>query len=180
MIEHAGEGLRAFLNPPRASALTYVEGSQIPLGAVIVAIAAVPDAFVLWLALPHGLWWLALLVDVLEIWGALWLFGLYGTMARSPHLIADGRVRLHNGALQTLEFERSNVAAAASLGSIRRRKLPRKRGDGSAVLALPGVPIVDIRLRNPVRGVNRIFVASDRPEALCALVGPELTPSSSG
>jgi hypothetical protein len=176
VIEHAGEGLRAILDPPRPTAFTYVEGSLVGLIAIVVAVAAVPDAVFFWLLIPHRLSWLALGLDAADIWGALWLFGLYGTMARSPHTLEGERVTLHNGALQSLAFNRNDVAETTSLGVVKRRALPRKRGDGSLVLAFGGVPIVDVRFKIPTNGFTRVFVASDRPEALCAVLRPSSPP----
>ena len=175
MIEHAGVGLRAFLDRSHPSAFTYVESSPIPLLAVLCAVAVIPDGALYWLMMPHALWWLALALDVAEIWTALWLFGLYGAMVRHPHVIESGRVTLHNGSLASIAFDREDVTEATPLGIVKRRRLPRQRGDGSRVLALGGVPVVDVRLKTPVNGVARVFVASDRPDALCA----ELMPSSS-
>ncbi len=175
MIEHAGLGLRAFLNGPHPSACTYVESSPVPIVALLCGIGVIPDGVFYWLMMPHALWWLALALDVVEIWSALWLLGLYGTMVRNQHVIESERVTLYNGSLGSVAFDRGDVAGVTSLGVVKRRKLPRERGDGSKVLALGGVPIVDIRFKAPVNGVTRVFVASDRPDALCA----ELTLSSS-
>ncbi|HVA27472.1 MAG TPA: hypothetical protein VNF68_04795 [Candidatus Baltobacteraceae bacterium] len=168
MIEHAGVGLRAFLDGSQPSAFTYVESSPIPLFALLCGIGVIPDGVFYWLMMPHALWWLALALDVAEIWTALWLLGLYGTMVRNQHAIENERVTLYNGSLGSVAFDRGDVADATSLGIVKRRKLPRERGDGSKVLALGGVPVVDIRFKVPVNGVTRVFVASDRPEALCA------------
>ena len=163
---HIVAGFKGFVNPPRPSCASYVNGSKVAMLAIILTLSIVPDAFLLWLLLPHHLWWLALVLDVLEIWSCGWLFGIYGTMIARPHEIGEKQVVFHNGILKRVQVDRTEVAAARALGSVRRRALPRRRGDGSTVLTLGGVPVVEVELRSG----RKLFVASDAPQALCDLL----------
>lgn len=132
---------------------------------VILTLSIVPDAFLLWLLLPHSLWWLALLFDVLEVWTCIWIFGLYGSMVLHPHELTPERVTFHSG-LNSVQVEPQSIAAARCLGLVRSRDLPRRRGDGSRVLTFGGVPVVEVALTSGIK----LFVASDCPQALCDML----------
>ncbi len=177
LVVSAGAGLRAFITPPQASSRTYVHGSKIGMMASIITLSVVPDAFLIWVLLPHHVWWLALLLDLLDVWACLWLFGLLGTMANRPHEMRGEQIVLRNGILQSVRLDPKHIADVQCLGVVNRRKLPRKRGDRCAVLSFGGVPLVRIALNEPAveyhlfrplpREVLTIFVASDKPESLC-------------
>lgn len=166
MYAHALAGLKGFLNPPRPSYASYVNGSKVPMLAMLLTLSIVPDAFLLWLLLPHRLWWLAIILDVLEVWSCVWLFGFYGTMIARPHEIGEKNAVFYNGILKRVQVDRAEIVAVRALGTPKRRALPRTRGDGSAVLVMGGVPVVEVQLR---RG-ERVFVASDAPHALCGML----------
>lgn len=162
-VADALTGLKAFVSPPRPDMRTYVNGSQCVMLAVIVTIAIVPDGFLFWMLMPRSLWWIVVILGVLEVWTSLWLFALYGSMVARPHEISGERIVLHNGMLGRVELEPKEIAAARSLGVVKRRALPRRRGDGSSVLAFGGVPVVEVELKSG----RKIFVASDAPQVLC-------------
>lgn len=164
VARHIARGVRAFINPPRADAATYVGSSKVALLAVVLSIAVVPDALLLWMVIPHRLWRLDIALNVLDVWACAWAFGLYGTMVARPHELGSERIVFHNGVLGRAEVVRGEIADATALGVVRRRALPRRRGDGSQVLAFGGVPIVNVRLRDG----RSIFVASDVPHQLCS------------
>lgn len=176
VCSHALEGAKAFVNPARSTPYTYANGSKLVMMAVIVALSVVPDAFLFWILLPKQMWWLALLLDLLDIWACLWLFGLFGTMVRRPHEIHENRVVFRNGIFQTVSFNVQDIADVEEIGVVKRYKLPRKRGDGSTVLSFGGVPMLAVRLTQPAlenhaflpapRQVTKIYVASDAPSAL--------------
>lgn len=176
VLAHALVGIRAVINPEKPTAYSYVTGSKlIPLG-VILVLAIIPDAVLLWLLLPQTLWWLALILNALEIWACVWFFGLYGTMVRSPHELSPEKVLFRNGILHSVEIDPRSIGEMRELGIVRRAKLPLNRGDHCAVLAFGGVPLVEISFKvpglecrsgsQPKRNVERLFVASDVPGAL--------------
>lgn len=177
VLTHAVAGMRAFVNPAPATAHSYIHGSKMMIAAIIIALSIVPDAFLFWLVLPARAWWVALSLNVLDVYACLWFFGLYGTMVRRPHEFSREKVLLRNGLCQTVELRPQHIARARPLGIVKRRQLARRRGDGSTVVSLGGVPLVDIVLLQPAierrlffakpRMVTRVFVASDAPEALC-------------
>lgn len=145
---HIVTGLRGVIDPPRVSCATYVNGSKLMMLGIILTLSIVPDAFLLWLLLPHRLWWLAAILDVLEVWGCGWLFGLYGTMIARPHEIDGDRIVFHNGVLTRSEVLRADIAGTRILGVVKRRGF--------------GAPIVELQLREG----KRLLVASDAPAAL--------------
>lgn len=178
ILSHACAGMRAFVNPGRSGMHTYIHGSKIMMCAVIMAASIVPDAALFWLLIPHKYWWSALLLDVLDVWACLWLFGIYGTMAQQPHELSAEKIVLRNGFWEKVEFHPSIVESATVLGVVKRRKLRIPRNGRTAFLSFGGVPLVEVKLQTPAlssrhfskarREVGRIFVASDAAEALCA------------
>ena len=177
ILSHAFAGAKAFVDPRRGTMHSYIQGSKIVIAGVVMAVAVVPDAFFFWLLLPHKLWWLAAVLDVLDVWACFWLFGIYGTMVRRPHEIEAHRVVFRNGIWQRVDVDPRVIRHARVLGVVKRRKLAR-RGDASSVLAFGGVPIVEVVLDAPAREhcyflekpreVRHIFVASDAPDVLCS------------
>lgn len=166
VLRHSYTGVKAFVAPPKPTYGSYVNGSPVGLIGMLLVLGVVPDAFLRWVFLPSLAWPLALLIGALELWASLWIFGLYGTMAARPHEIASDGVVLHNGVLGSVRLHPHEITGVRVLETTKRRHLPRRRGDGSRVLALGGVPIVEIALEN---GQN-VFVASDAPYELRALL----------
>lgn len=180
LLAHARIGLRAFALPQAPCDTSYVVGSKVALGAVILAVAVVPDAVFLLLAIPHAYLLLAVLLSLLDVWAVVWLFGLYGTMVARPHDLGSDRVILHNGLLQSVAFSPKYVGDMTVRGRLKRRSLPRELREGAAFLGYGDIPMLQIDLREPAsvyhafaqqpRPVLRIFVASDAPEQLQARI----------
>lgn len=162
LLRNAAVGLRAFVDPPKPAAMTYVNGAKIATLAVILTIAILPDGFLLWILMPQRLWWLAALIDVADVWTCVWAFAVYGTMVARPHELYGDRIVFHNGALGCAQVNVIEIAGASVLGEVKRRALPRSRGDKSQVLAPAGVPVVEVELKNG----RKIFVGSDAPQQL--------------
>lgn len=176
VVTKAMRGLASFIAPPSPTAYTYVNGSKIVFAAMIVGISVVPDGFFFWLLIPHKVWGLALILDVLDVWAFLWLFGLYGTMVKRPHVIGPDEVLLRNGIFQSVRLSTRSIIDVHILGHVKTHRLGRRRNDHSAALTFGGVPLLRIDLDQPgqdthlfrptPRDVLRVFVASDQPEAL--------------
>lgn len=191
ILSHASAGIRAFIDPGPPGMRTYIQGSKMGMGAVIMAAAIVPDAVFLALVIPQKMWWLAAALDVLDVWACLWFFGIYGTMVRRPHDISPHKIVLRNGIWETLEINPADIASASVAGVVKRRRLPCAPGERVAFLSFGGVPLVDVKLKQPAlarrrlgapRAVDRVFVASDAPGLLCAefaaLSAPEMPPAA--
>ncbi len=177
VLSHALVGLRGFLTSLPVDPYSYVNGSKLVVAGAVVAAAVIPDGVLFWLLLPHRLWWLALVLDILDVWAFLWLFGLYGTMIRRPHTITSAGIVLRNGILARVDVDPSLITTVRNLGILKRYQLPPEEGRAFAALTFGGVPIVEIQTCEKVpvhhqllpgrRAVDRIFVASDAPEILC-------------
>lgn len=180
LLAHARIGLRAFALPQARCDTSYVGGSKVALGAVILAVSVVPDAVFLLLVIPHAYLLLAVLLSLLDVWAVVWLFGLYGTMVARPHDLSSDLVILHNGLLQSATFSLKYVDDMTVRGRFKRRSLPRELREGAAFLGYGDIPMLQIDLCEPVsvhhaftpgpRLVLRIFVASDAPEQLQARI----------
>lgn len=144
VLGYVAVGFKAFLDPPQPCATTYVTGSKVITLVVLLAVSLIPDAVLLWLILPHAFWWIAALIDILELYACVWAIGLYGSMVAMPHELSGSRVVFNNGALESLQLERADIASARVLGAVKR-----------------------------LHGGRKIFVASDAPHHLCeALLAP--------
>lgn len=180
LLAHARIGLRAFALPQASCAASYAGGSKVALGAVILAVAVVPDAVFLLLLIPHAYIALAVFLSLLDVWAVVWLFGFYGTMVARPHDLNSGRITLHNGLLQSATFAPEHVGETTVRSRVKRRSLPRELREGAAFLGFGDLPILQIDLCEPAsayhaftpqpRSVLRIFVASDAPEQLQARI----------
>lgn len=168
MLSDALRGVRAFIDPGQPQMSTYIHGSKIVMAAVVMTAAIVPDGVLFWLLIPHRLWWIAALSDIADVWTALWLFAIYGSMARLPHEISPEKIVLRNGSRQSIELHPGQIGSATLAGLVKRRAVPRGPGERIAFLTFGGVPLVDVKLNAPAHGVDRILVASDNAELLAA------------
>jgi hypothetical protein len=152
---HSLAALKAFVNVVQHTPHSYIRGSKIIMAAAVMGVAIIPDAVFFRLVLPDKLWWLATLLDIVDVWAFVWLLGIYGTMARRPHEVSSEKVVFRNGILQTVEFDPKDIRGIRTVGIVKRRKLPRTRHDGSTVLTFGGVPLIDVRLRLRIDGRSR-------------------------
>ena len=180
VLLHARRGLRAFMLPQSPGATSYTNGSKIALLALIVGLSVLPDAIFLLLVIPRAYGWVSIVLALLDLWGCVWLFGLYGTMAARPHEVSPERIVLRNGLVQRVEFAPQHICELHAVGIIKRRQLPSSSRTGSVFLGFGGVPMVEITLSEPAiadhilwrgpRATKRIFAAADMPEQLCASI----------
>jgi DNA-binding transcriptional MerR regulator len=121
----------------------------------------------------------------LDVWGVLFLFGLFASFVVRPHVIgADGSLRLRSGALLDIRVPAQDIAAAR----VERRTARGKKGavddDGCADLAQGGQTTVTVELGRPVTFTRPLgkqararvfrFYAADPATAVAALRAPEL------
>lgn len=172
-------GMRTAFAPPRGSADTYVEKNMLGMLGLVLLVGAIPEIPLHHLLLAREPWWSAAILDFLVLYAAAWVFGLYGTMARRPHELGADRIVFHRGPLGCAEVERSAVRDATALVAPNARAIRQKHRN--AYLGLPGSDLVHLRLETPARvvrtfpvrrecSVSELFVASDRPHELCALL----------
>jgi len=87
----------------------------------------------------------------LDVWGVLFLFGLFASFVVRPHVIgADGSLRLRSGALLDIRVPGQDIAAVR----VERRTARGKKGavddDGCADLSQGGQTTVTVELARPV------------------------------
>jgi len=178
-VTDVATGLRTIFDPARASAQTYVEKNMLGMLGLIVLIAALPEIPLHHVLLPRNDWWIAILLDALVLYTAAWIFGLYGIMACSPHVLDGERLIFHRGPLGRAEVERASIAQATPIENPDSRAIRRAKPD--AYFGLPGSDLVHLRLNAPARIVRtfpvlretrteELYIASDRPRELCALL----------
>ena len=104
--------------PADAGAFAYVGAVSVLLWAFIIVSAV--ETVVFHLILPWEV--VRLVVDILSIWGLLWMLGMKGTLTVRPHLLdAEGiRVRHGMGAELTIPWD-----AVGAVRGRRRSRTPR-------------------------------------------------------
>ena len=88
---------------------------------------------------------------VLDLWGVLFILGLFASFVVRPHVIgADGSLRLRSGALLDIRIPAEDIAAVRA----ERRTARGRRGavddDGCADLSQGGQTTVTVELARPV------------------------------
>ncbi len=189
IVRHAWCGVRATFSAQAPGARTYAATNLIGVFGLLVLVSIPADIFVRHLFLQRY-FWIGVAFDVLEIYAAVWIFGLFGTMVARPHRLDGERVLLQRRCLGRIEFDRNAVESARAIAQSNGRKLRREHPNAALLLA-PGTAVVEVRLLRPAiytsfpagrrRAVDHIFVASDRPEHLCSLLAAQAdSPPGSG
>lgn len=182
LIRHAWSGIRVLFTGSTPGACTYVEHNALGILGLLLAVGFIPDIIFRHLALPQSLDALNWSIDALELLSAAWILGLYGTMTLRPHVLDGPRARFRLGALADVAIERRSIERAEIVGSSKRtdrRRLRRSHRD-AFFFAAPGSSWVRVDLRQEIvvksyplfrsRRVRCLFVASDRPADLAALL----------
>ncbi len=189
VLRHAWRGVRATFTAQAPEARTYAATNFIGAFGLILLVGIPADMFVRHLFLQRY-FWIGIAIDVLEVYAAVWIFGLFGTMVARPHRLEGKRVLLRRGCLGEVEFARDTIEWARPAADSNGRRLQRQHAK-AALLLVPGTGAVELRLREPVmyasvpagrrRCVDHIFVASDRTAHLCALLTPQAdSPAANG
>lgn len=148
---------------------------------LVLLIGALPEIPLHHFLLPQRDWWFALILDAAVLYSAAWVLGVYGCMVLRPHDIGDERITLHFSPFAEVHIERAHIRSAVPMAAPDRRALRRSYPDAVRLLC-PGADCVHITLREPARVVRmfpvrqqrsalEVFVSSDRPRELCALLG---------
>ncbi len=179
MLHNAWNGLRTVFAPTRGSAQTYVEKNLLGIFGLVLLVGAVPEILLHHVLVPRGHWWIAFLLDVLVLYTAAWVLALYASMAQRPHVLDEEHIVFHRGALGYAEVERAAIVHVVPLTNPDARAI--RRENRQAYFGVPGCDLVQLLLSAPARikrtfpSANEstsceLFVATDRPHELCALL----------
>jgi hypothetical protein len=183
MLVDAWSGMRAVFRPPTANGCTYVEKNMLGILALVLLVSVVPEIPLHHVLFRGHVWWIAVLLDAAALYVVMWVFELYGDIARMPHEIGEEHVRFYCGSLALAELRRDAIEELKPILNPERQAL-RKAYPEAEHLGLPGTDLVYVRLREPARvmrtfpkridrGVSELLVPSDRPHELCALLRRE-------
>jgi len=179
MLRNAWNGLRTVFTPAHGSAQTYVEKNLLGIFGVVLLVGAVAEIPLHHALVPRAHWWIAFLLDALVLYAAAWVLGLYATMAQRPHVLDEDRIVFHRGALGSAEVERNAIEQVKPLSNPDARAI--RRANREAYFGVPGSDLVHLLLSAPARikrtfpyagesTSTELFVATDRPHELCALL----------
>ncbi|MDA0171263.1 hypothetical protein OJ998_19330 [Solirubrobacter taibaiensis] len=124
---------------------------QAPLIGVFIFVSAL-ELVVLHLLLPWET--IRLIVDILSLWGLLWMIGLLAGVLIHPHLVGPDGLRVRDRWVVDLLVPWSNIEA------VRARRGGRDDEDGVLSVPILNRTKVEVVLREPVDGarVVRLFV----------------------
>ena len=172
-------GLRTVFAGPAAHGRSYVEKNFLGMFGLILAVGALPEIPVHHLLIPGRDWPLALALDVVLVYSALWVLGIYGLMALRPHEVRGDALIFHRGPFAHVEVPRDCVERAEVISLDGREA--KRRNPNACYLGVPGAEHVYVRLKHSVRvrhtypvryerHASELLVPSDRPRELHALL----------
>lgn len=118
-----------------------------------------------------------LLIHAVDVYGVLWVLGLWASFRRRPHTIQGEAIRLHKGLLAHLDLSKSQIVSVIPLPAFdddwARLRFTRTAHDfqmpGSTPLLLElNAPVRVMGLLGPGRAKTRVLVSSDDPTAWMA------------
>jgi hypothetical protein len=174
--------------PAGATAWGYSRTIAALMGLWIFASAAeVPVLHVL-----IGWFWVRLSVDILAVWGFVWMLSALAALRVYPHLIDAGGIRVRSGVRADVRIAGSAVDSLAvvdrHLPSAMRTFQPRQSDDGVDLQIAVGKQVnLSVRLREPVdvRTPKGIVTASsitflvDEPKQFLAAATPHVQAAQS-
>lgn len=178
----AGWVLRRPDVPPGALGFRYV-GAVLPVLWGFIVVSAL-EVVIVHVVLPWPT--VRLVLDVLGVWGVLWMLGLTASLTVKPHLLDDAGIRIRNGVTTDVTVPWDAVAAV----TVRRRAREKSRAvqldrdGGSTVLnvVVGSQTTVDVTLRRPVvvalpsgpETVTAVRLHADDPQGLVSAVRARL------
>lgn len=136
--------------PPRATGFRYV-GIVLPVLWAFIVVSSL-EVVIVHIVVPWPT--VRLVLDILGVWGVLWMLGLTASLTVMPHLLDRSGLRIRNGVMTDVPLPWEAVAAVA----VRQRAREKSRAvqldrDGDAVvlnLVAGSQTNVDITLRHPL------------------------------
>jgi hypothetical protein len=155
-----------------------------PLLWAFIGVSAV-ELPVLHLLLPWPV--VRLVVDIISVYGLIWMFGLMASLRVHPHVAEETGLRLRSGHRVDLELPWDAIAAVR----VRTRGVDKSRGvqfeDGVLKLVVASRTDVEVVLHEPRvlpipktdgAPVSEVHFAVDDPKALAGLIRAALVPST--
>lgn len=155
-----------------------------PLLWAFIGVSAV-ELPVLHLLLPWPV--VRLVVDIISVYGLIWMFGLMASMRVHPHVAEETGLRLRSGASVDIEVPWDAIAAVR----VRTRGLEKSRGvqfeDGVLKLVMASRTDLEVVLHEPRvlpvprtggEPVSELHFAVDDPKALAERIRAALVPST--
>lgn len=121
-----------------------------------------------------------LLIHAVDVYGVIWVLGLWASFRRRPHTVEGDAIRLHKGLLAHLDLSKSQIVSIGPVPTFdddwARLRFTRTAHDfqmpGATPLLLElSVPVRVMGLLGPGRPKTRVLVAADDPEALRQKLG---------
>lgn len=152
------------------------------LGSMLLAlpVMAVGDLLLLDLLLRHAPPWVRWGVHSLDLYGLLWVLGLWQSMRNRPHRLTHDELWLHRGVLGNLRIPRSALGGLQEVPVFDAPEARRAFLEGAANLAVSGPAELLLDLREPLRpngffgpgdARRRVRVSVDDAEAFRRALG---------
>jgi hypothetical protein len=147
--------------PPRADEFGYFQSSPLRFMPWLILLAMPADVLLVRALVParHVVW--RFIFDASAVYALLWVIGVGVTMRRRPHRVGVDLVELRRGVLRRVRLSPRVIDEVALLPPLSGMSALRKLGC-SGWLAAKGMPLVELRLREPVR-IERVVGAAGAP-----------------
>jgi hypothetical protein len=174
--------------PPGARGFRYV-GAVLPVLWAFIVVSSL-EVVIVHIVVPWPAVRLAL--DVLGVWGVLWMLGLTASLTVKPHLVDDVGIRVRNGTMTDIRvpWEAVERVTARRRAREKSRAIQLDREDGGTVLnvVVGSQTTVDVALRRPLEvvlpsgteTVTAIRLHADDAQGLAAAVRERLAPHEGG
>lgn len=126
---------------------------------------------ILLFTLPSRLWWIYVIVLILNIYAIFWLIGDYINISRRPYLVRENNLSLRLGIRFSTFIEYPNIGLIQPTEKVPPKR--KKRTKDTLFLSLMDTCNVYLELKNPVEfhaffksdsGIERIFLYLDKPK----------------
>ncbi len=121
-----------------------------------------------------------LLIHAVDLYGVIWVLGLWASFRRRPHTVTGEAVRLHKGLLAHLDLPKSQIASIGPLPTFdddwarlrfMRTALDFQMPGSTPFLIQLNAPARAIGLLGPGRAKTRVIVSADDPSAFQKAIG---------
>lgn len=126
---------------------------------------------ILLFSLPPRLWWVYLIVLILNLYAIVWWIGDYINISRRPHLLRNNNLLLRLGIRFSAHIEYPNINLVQPTEQIPPKR--KKKDRDTLFLSLRDRCNVYLELKNPIgfhsffgksSGINKIFLYLDKPQ----------------
>ncbi len=161
-LRYLGGGFRT----PRPLGFHYHDQSMYTPFLLAMPLFMIPELIAIDLMLWHAPIWWRLGSLAVHIYTLVWAYGLVALFRNRPHQLIGDRMVFRCGPFRRFVLPLASIASCSLVPpSITKSDFAKLAGKNPCLVLL-GSPTVCVDLREPVEGIQRVFVSADDPSAL--------------